>query len=660
LIDQAFQALGQLFEPIRMLALLAGMSAGLVFGMLPGLGGVAAVSMLLPFIYLLDPFAGLAMLLGAIAVVYTADTITSVLVGAPGSPSSAPTAIEGHALAKQGQAARALGVGFLASMVGGIGGALLLTVAIPVAGPLVLMLGTPELFMLAVVGLYYAASMVGPDRAKGLAAACFGVFLGTIGPAPAAADFRFTMGQVYLLDGLSLAIVALGLFGIAEVVAMLARGGGIARERTALAGWGDGVTDFLKHRWLVLRSSLIGIVGGLVPAVGASASTWIAYGHAMRSAPDRSRFGRGEVRGIAAAEGANNATIISDLVPTVLFSVPGGPAAAVFLGALFSFGYYPGPRMVQESPDLMFLIIWSVALASVLGAIVCFALTPFIARLTRIRFALIAAPLLLVMVLGALQSTNTLGDVFVLIGLGAVGWAMKHGGWPRAPVLVGFVLAQPMEQYFWLTYQLHGWSWLARPAVVIIAAMIFLPLLWQLVQHYRSSDAGGDLTGAPRRGERAGPPGQRAEGMPQVSFSLAVVILVMLAAAFVEMTGFNADARLLPALAIVPGLAFTLLVLIKDGRGWLVSSGEGGEADAALGFGEPLQLAALVAYAVAFWMFGFDIATVALLAWILFGRARLRVPMAVTYGLGIMLAVHGLIELMRLQPPAGRLIPPLF
>lgn len=346
----------------------------------------------------MDSFAGLAMLLGAISVVYTSDTITSVLVGAPGSPASAPTAIEGHALAKQGQAARALGVGFLASAVGRIGGALVLTVAIPIAGPLVLALGTPELFMLALVGLYYASSMVGPNRAKGLAAACFGLFLGTIGPALAAADFRFTLDQAYLLDGLSLAIVALGLFGIAEVVAMLASGGGIAQGRTVLTDWGSGFGDFWRNRWLVLRSAVIGILGGFVPAVGASASTWIAYGSAMRGAKDKTRFGHGEIRGIAAAEGANNATIISDLVPTVLFSVPGGPAAAVFLGALFSFGYYPGPRMVTDTPELMYLIVWSVALASVLGALICFAITPLIARLTQIPFALIAAPLLLVMV----------------------------------------------------------------------------------------------------------------------------------------------------------------------------------------------------------------------------------------------------------------------
>ncbi|MEO1017745.1 MAG: tripartite tricarboxylate transporter permease [Pseudomonadota bacterium] len=652
MFDPALAALADLFEPARLLALMAGMVAGIIFGMLPGLGGVAAVSMLLPFIYLLDSFSGLAMLLGAIAVVYTSDTITSVLVGAPGSPASAPTAIEGHALAKQGQAARALSVGFLASMVGGLGGALVLTIAIPVAGPLVLALGTPELFMFALVGLYYASSMVGPNKAKGFGAACLGLLLGTIGPAPAAADFRFTFDQVYLLDGLSLVIVALGLFGIAELVSMLAGGGGIARGRTVMTGWKVGFVDFVRNLALILRSAVIGIFGGFVPAVGASASTWVAYGHAMRSTKDKSRFGRGEIRGIASAEGANNATIISDLVPTVLFSVPGGPASAVFLGALFSFGYYPGPRMVTDSPDLMYLIVWSVALASIVGAFICFVMSPYLARLTQIPFALIAAPLLLVMVVGALQSTNTIGDVFMLLALGCLGWAMKQGGWPRAPALVGFVLAGPMEQYFWLTSQLHGWTWLWRPGVLIIAAFILLPLVWQLFKSWRGRH--GDTAKAGAAAEDATPPPSRATVHHRVSLILSGVLLAIFLIAFIEMTGFYADARMLPALAIVPGLAFVVLAGWTDIRALRRDEAAGAGA---LTLDEPLQLLTLVLYGPAVWVFGFDVATVALLAWILLARAHMRPLRAAVYGACILLAAHGLFELMRLKPLHGVLLP---
>ena len=649
MLENAATALELLLEPARLVALFIGMAAGMVFGMLPGLGGVAAVSILLPFIYLMDSFAGLALLLGAISVVYTADTITSVLIGAPGSPASAPTAIEGHALAKQGEAARALGVGFLASMVGGLVGALVLLVAIPVAGPIVLSLGTPELFMFAVVGLCFASSMIGRSLSKGLAAACFGLLLGVIGPAPAAADFRFTFGQAYLLDGLSLTVVALGLFGVAEAISMLAAGGSISTGHTVLSRWGTGFADFWRHRYLVLRAALIGVLGGFVPAVGASASTWVAYAHAMRSAKDKSRFGHGEVRGIAASEGANNATIIADLVPTVLFSVPGGPAAAIFLGALYSFGYYPGPRMVNENPDLMFLIVWSVALASVVGAAVCFAIAPMIARLTRIRFAIIAAPLLLVMVIGAYQSTNTMGDVFMLFTLGAVGWMMKHAGWPRAPALVGFVLAGPMEQYFWLTTQLHGWSWLGRPGVLIIASLIVIPITIRLWRQLRARAIGGhDSQGGGPAAHPQGGPGDAVEHRG-VSLTLSILVVGAFGYALWEMLGFNADSRLLPATVAIPGLVFALIVLGKH-----FFAGTKGAADAP--FTEHLYLFALIGYAAAMWAVGFNIATVALLAWMLFGCARMRPPTGAIYGTAVFAAIHGLFKLMNFDPPTGALI----
>lgn len=651
MFEHAAVALELLLTPMRLLALFAGMVAGMVFGMLPGLGGVAAVSILLPFIYLLDPFAGLALLLGAISVVYTADTITSVLIGAPGSPASAPTAIEGHALAKQGQAARALGVGFLASMVGGILGAVILLFAIPVAGPIVLSLATPELFMFAVVGLYYAASMITRNWAKGLGAACFGLLLGVVGPAPAAADFRFTFDQAYLLDGFSLTIVALGLFGIAEVIAMLASGGGISAERTVLTRWGAGFADFWRNRWLVLRASIIGIFGGFVPAVGASASTWVAYGHARRSTKDPSRFGRGEIRGVAAAEGANNATIISDLVPTVLFSVPGGPAAAIFLGALFTFGYYPGPRMVSENPDLMFLIVWSVALTSVVGAALCFAITPYIARLTTIRFALLAAPLLLVMIIGAYQATNTTGDIAMLIVLGVVGWMMKQADWPRAPALVGYVLAKPMEQYFWLSNQLHGWSWLIRPGVLIVASFILIPLI---VQFYRRARASRAPAGANAAGDGAATasPGAGHPERPFVEVSLAAAMVIAFAYAFFEMLGFAADSRLLPSLAIVPGFVFASFVL----AGRLRQRGTAKRQPGVTQYREPFFLMALVVYGVLVWALGFNIATAALLAWMLFYCARMKPLTGLIYGAIILAAAHGLLILMKLEPPTGFLV----
>jgi len=658
MIEHALSALGMLLEPARLAALFVGMLVGMTVGMLPGLGGVAAVSMLLPFVYLLDQYAGLAMLLGATAVVYTSDTITSVLVGAPGSPASAPTAIEGHALAKEGHAARALSVGFIASMVGGVIGAIVLTLAIPVAGPIVLALGTAELFMFACVGLYYASSLMGGNVVRGVLVACFGLGIGTIGPAPAAAEFRFTFGQAYLLDGISLTIVALGLFGVAEVLSMLAEGGGISRARVVLTDWGAGAREAWRSRWLILRGALIGVLGGFVPAVGASASTWVAYAHAVRTTRDKSRFGKGEIRGIAAAEGANNATVIADLVPTMLFSVPGGPAAAIFMGALFAFGHYPGPRFVSENPDLMYLIIWSAAIASVLGAIICFAVTPWLARLTQIRFALVAAPLMLVMIVGAYQATNSIGDIALLLLLGLVGWMMKRGGWPRAPALVGFVLAKPMEQYFWLANQLFGWKWLLRPGVLIIGALILVPVAIQLVRWARRRAAGRPAAGVAASDAESATTarGRRAEG--RVSTALSAGMLAMFVYALIEVLGFLREARALPMFAIVPGVALAAIALARDvwaGHWRPDRAGAAAAGERSVVRDELVQFLVLVAYAVGIWAIGFYAATPAYLAWVLIARARMRVRNGVLYGAVLIGAIYALVVLLRSPLPRGAL-----
>ena len=394
----------------------------------------------------------------------------------------------------------------------------------------------------------------------------------------------------------------------------------------------------------MLRASLIGVLGGFVPAVGASASTLVAYGHAIRSTKDRSKFGKGEIRGIAASEGANNATVISDLVPTLLFSVPGGPAAAIFLGALFSFGYYPGPRMITQSPDLMFLIVWSVALTSVVGALICFAITPALARLTRIPFAIIAAPLVLIMVVGAYQSTSTIGDIFMLFALGGLGWLMKHGGWPRAPALVGFVLSGPMEQYFWLTNQIHGWSWLMRPGVLVIGSIIVIPLLLSAYRWYRARHQSEDAV----KDDVPPPPVETSTSSVGVALVLAVIVAVMFVYAVWEMQSFNPVSRLMPALAIVPGLPLALWLVFRGVREY--------QNDFANDGAELWILLTLIVYAIAVWAIGLSLPTIALIAWMLLGRAKMRLLTGAIYGAIVFAIVWILFDLLRGDAPSGALI----
>ena len=642
MLEAAGSALVALADPFRLMMLLVGIVAGGIIGMLPGLGGVAAVSILLPFVYKLEPLAGLAMLLGALGVVYTADTITSVLVGTPGSPASGPTAIEGFAMARRGEAGRALGGSFLASMLGGLLGVVMLTLAIPIAGPLVLAFGTPELLMLAIVGLAYASGLVGKSPVKGILAGAFGLFLGTVGAAPAEAELRYTFGNPYLLDGFSLAIVALGFFGIAEVVAMLGEGGAISQTRFKITGWIDGARDVAKHWTAVATGSAIGVVTGLIPAIGANASTWIAYGQAISSLKDKSMVGKGEPRGMLAAEGANNATVTTDLVPTMLFGVPGGPAAAIFLGALYIYGFYPGPRFVQSHADIMFLIIWSMALAAILGAALSFLVSPWIARITRVEFGLIAAPLVVIMFIGAFESKKSLLDFNTLIAFGILGWLMKRAGWPRAPLLVGFVLAIPIERNFWLTYQLHGWSWLYRPIVLLLAAIIVAQLAYNAWRDFKSN-------AVPVREEPETVASASVERMAitagrfDLGFVLSLVTAALFAAAIAMSFNFRFDSRLVPLLAAVPGLLCAGLLVLQHLRDRI-------EPVAWPPRGELIQIATLIAAVAAIPYAGFFGAIAGYVLVVLATRTSLRL-MLVPYAAAIVLSAWGLSRLLNIPLP---------
>jgi TctA family transporter len=543
-------------------------------------------------------------------------------------------------MARRGEAGRALGAAFLASMIGGLIGAFVLTLAIPVAGPLVLALGTGELLMLAIVGLAYASGLVGDSPTRGILAATLGLLLGTVGVAPSAPELRFTFGSPYLLDGFALTIVALGLFGVAEVIVMLGQGGAIAQQRFKLSGWADGVRDVVRHWQIVTMGSVIGVVFGVIPAVGASASTWIAYGQAVSTARDKSMIGKGDPRGMLAAEGANNATITTDLVPTLLFAVPGGPAAAVFLGALFVYGYYPGPRFVQMNLDLMFLIVWSSALAAVLGAGLCFLASPWIARITRIEFGLVAAPLIAVILLGSFEIKKSLLDFAALFGFGVLGWLMKRAQWPRAPLLVGFVLTEPIERNFWLAYQLHGWSWLRGPIVIALIAVVVI----HIAVTFRRALAAGNTRAAasPAVPAPSAPSGARGLRL-DLDLLLALGAAVGLAAAIVRSVDFAPDSRLVPLLAAVPGLLAALALLAAhlqkrtSPSPWPPRS-------------EVIQLSLLGAGLAAIPLAGFLPAVAAYLSVMLWMRTNLRWLLA-PYAAAITAAAYGLSKAFNIPLP---------
>ncbi len=508
--------------------MMIGVLVGLMIGVFPGLGGIAGLSLVLPFLYGLDTTSALAMLIGLIAVIPTSDTFASVLMGIPGSSASQATVLDGFPMAKNGEAARALAAAFSASLVGGIIGAVILTGFVLVARPVILSFSSAELFMLSVFGLSMVGVLAGKSLVKGLAACGVGLVIGSIGGAPATGEFRMVYGVDYLYDGIPLVIIGLGLFAVPEIVDLMRRDRSIAGNTGLGAGWFSGLRDVARNWWLTLRCSSIGAIIGAIPGLGGTVVDWIAYGHAVQSTKDNPRFGQGDVRGVIAPESANNAKEGGGLLPTLLFGIPGSGAMAVFLGGMVLLGIQPGPSMVGTNLDLTYTIVWSLALANVLGAGLCILLAVPISRLTLIPFKLLAPFMIVVICFASFQATRIIEDMVALLVLGVLGIYMRRFGWPRPALLIGFVLATQAETYLYQAVQFYGWEFLTRTGVMIIIGLT-LGSIWLGVRSKASGSTREELLAeepahAPGLAEniRARAPQLAFAGLMLVGFVLAV------------------------------------------------------------------------------------------------------------------------------------------
>jgi TctA family transporter len=393
--------------------------------------------------------------------------------------------VDGFALAKKGQAARALSSAFLSSMIGGLIGALVLTAFILIARPVVLSFSSSELFMLTLLGLSMVAVLSGKDVFKGIAACGVGLLVGTIGMAPATGEFRLPFEIDYLYDGLPLVVVGLGIFALPEIIDLLVKRGAIAEQPCQLGkGWKEGVKDVTKRPGLVARCAGIGSLMGTVPGLAGSVVDWLTYGHAVQSAKDKSQFGKGDIRGVIAPESANNACACGAMVPTLLFGIPGSGTAAVFLGGLLLLGLQPGVSMLETNLDLTYTIIWSLALANILGAALCLGLARPVASLTRVPFVILAPLITILILFAAYQATRSLGDLFALGIIGAIGVLFKQANWSRPAFLIGFVLAPGAEAYFYQAAQFQGAEAFMRPGVLTIGALIAASLLLPPLRSY--------------------------------------------------------------------------------------------------------------------------------------------------------------------------------
>ena len=490
MLESALDALVILASPDRLGMMLVGVCVGLVVGILPGIGGTVGMALLIPFVYGMDIYSGVALLIGMVAVNNTADTFTAVLMGVPGSGGAQATMMDGYPMAKRGEAGRALGASFISSMLGGLIGAVMLLVSIPIARPLVLSLGTPELFMLTLVGLTMVGVLSRGRPLIGILAGLVGLIVGAVGGAPGAPVYRYTFDILYLSQGIPLVVVALGLFAIPEIVTLLASGRRISATTALITRQWDGVKDVWRNKWLVVRCSLLASFVGLVPGLGGGVVDWLAYGFGKATSKGgQESFGTGDVRGVIAPEAANNCKDGAELVPTLMFGIPTGGSMAVFLGGLMLLGVQTGPAMVDPSRhlSLTLVIVWTLVLANVVGTALCFGLSRYMARLSLVPPAKFIPFLLIVVVIAAYQSSRHWGDIIALVIVGTIGCVMKQLSWPRVPFLIGFILAVPTERYLTVATSRYGADWLTRPLVLVIGTLIIGIVVWQVVSEIKAA-----------------------------------------------------------------------------------------------------------------------------------------------------------------------------
>jgi putative tricarboxylic transport membrane protein len=506
MIDAAVEALLLVLQPGRLIWIFLGICVGLIVGVLPGMGGTVGMAVLLPFAFGMEPVTGIAFLVGMAAVIHCSDTIPSVLLGVPGSAGAQATIMDGYPLARQGRAGEALSASFISSMFGGVFGALVLFGALWFARPFLLALATPELFMLTMLGLSMVGILSRGAPLAGLISGGIGLVLGTIGGAQGAPGYRYTFGTLYLLDGLPLVVLALGLFALPELLDLMVLKTKISQVSAVVGGKMDGVRAAWKHRRLVLQGSIIGPIIGMIPGLGGSVVDWIAYGAAAQTTKNSETFGTGDIRGVIAPEAANNAKEGGALVPALIFGIPGSGTTAMLLGGLIILGVPPGPRLLTDNTALVLAIVWTLAIANVIATGMLFALTKQIAKITQVPSTWLVPFVVVLLAIASYQATRHYGDLVAFLLIGALGWAMKQAAWPRAPMLIGFVLSASSERFFFISMNVYGATWITRPGVIIIAVLTVLLIIGGVITQSKKKPAKPGSVGP------KGPSAQQAGG----------------------------------------------------------------------------------------------------------------------------------------------------
>ena len=478
---------GVVLQPENLLYCLVGVVIGMLIGVLPGLGPAATIAILLPITYGVEPVSAIIMLAGIFYGAQYGGTITSVLLRLPGEASSVVTVFDGFAMAKQGRAGAALGIAAIGSFIGGTVSILGLTILAPVVAGYALDFGPPEYAALGLLGVLLVATIGNGGKLKAVIAAAVGLLIATVGRDTFTGAERFTFGSLNLADGIDFVPIAMGLFGLGEILYNLEQNHQKVHAPATVTRVWPTRRDLKDSSGAIGRGSGIGFTLGVLPGGGAVLSSLVAYAVEKRRAKQPERFGRGAIEGVAAPETANNAAATSSFIPLLTLGIPANATMALMFGALLIQGVQPGPQLVDEHPELFWGVINSMYIGNILLLIMSIPMVGIFVRILKVRPAILAPITALITLLGVYTVRNSVFDIFLVIVFGVVGYLMKKTGFEPGPLVLAFVLGELIEASARRSLLLFGGDptgFLTRPISGTILAAIIAVVLFPLVRRF--------------------------------------------------------------------------------------------------------------------------------------------------------------------------------
>lgn len=476
------------FDPYNLLFVTLGVIIGTVIGLIPGLGPVTAIALLLPITYELDAATSIMMLAGIYYGSMYGGRIPAILLRLPGDASAVVTTFDGYPLAKQGKASEALSITAIGSFIGGTVAIIGLTFLAPVLAKLAGNINSADMFALALIGLLMIILLGSGSKWKALIIGCLGVLIATVGIDPISGNDRLTFGFLELLPGFDIVAVAVGLFGIGELIYNAEHGFYRGSTNTHLRPSLPSRGDWLLSRFAILRASVIGFFIGIIPGGGGTVSSVVAYGVEKKISRRPEKFGKGAIEGLAATETADNASSNSSFIPLLTLGVPPNPVLALIFGALLLQNITPGPALVNDHPEVFWGVIASMYIGNVILLALNLPLVGVFVQMLRVRGNIMAPIILLVAICGVFSVRNSLFDVATAIVFGFIGYILRKANFEMGPFILGFILGPILELQFRRTMLVSDGSFgvfLERPLVIAILMVILAVLAATVVDRFR-------------------------------------------------------------------------------------------------------------------------------------------------------------------------------